>query len=283
MMRTGTMAVAAVGMAMLLAGCGGGSDGDTESTDLPFAFRDDGAARDVAAPDVAPPDDARDAAEPADGAADPGATPDPGTPPADPGAIDDPGGDDPGAVDPGVYDPGTPACQLSNEQCFGPVMENGKTYGDTAAYPYIASRQALYLRGQMWNPDNQDADNDDDLSSSYCRDAGPDQFFRVYLMAGELLSIRLTGPEDIDLNLKVYRGVDGDDAADLQDCKDEEFRYYDSRIGGGGYFDVELYPFEVPADDWYTVVVDGATSDDLAQYLLEMSLLNCTDTYCCCP
>lgn len=282
MRRTATMTAWIA--AALVAACGGSGSGDTAADDLPLAFPD--ATTDSGVPgDVGLDAGDRDATVAPDAAnADPGGTgDDPGGTGDDPGLANDPGTDDPGAPDAGPEDPGPPPCQLTNEQCFGPTMENGKTYGNTAAYPFISSRQALYLRGQMWNPGNEDAGNDDDLSSSYCRDAGPDQFFRVYLMTGELLNIRLTGAEEIDLNLKVYRGIAGDEAAALQECKDDEFRYYDPRIGGGGYFDVELYPFTAPAEDWYTVVVDGTTSDDIGQYLLEMSLLNCAGPDCCCP
>lgn len=203
----------------------------------------------------------------------------------DPGPTDlggsDPGTPDPGTIDPGTTDPGPPPCQLTEEQCFGPTMENGKTYGPTAAYPFFVSRQALSLRTQRWNPDNQNAGNNDDLPSSYCRDAGPDQFFRVYLMAGELLNIQLVSPLELNLNLKVYRGIQGNDPNALMGCKDDDVRFYHPGLKDD--FDLETYPFEAPAEDWYTVVVDGATRDDLAKYLLEMTLLNCAGPDCCCP
>lgn len=239
-------------------------------------------------PDAPPQDDlgtpVHDASQP-DATTDQDARPDVGA--SDPGPTDlggyDPGVPDPGTPDPGSTDPGPPPCQLTQEQCFGPTMENDKTYGPTAAYPFFVSRQALSLRTQRWNPDNQNAGNNDDLPSSYCRDAGPDQFFRVFLMADELLNIQLVSPLELDLNVKVYRGIVGDDPGALMGCKDDDNRISIDLGSGKDTYDLETYPFTAPVEDWYTVVVDGATSDDLAKYLLEMTLLNCAGPDCCCP
>lgn len=111
----------------------------------------------------------------------------------------------------------------------------------------------------------------------------PDQFFRVYLMAGELLSIQLISPRELDMNLKVYRGIQCDDASALMGCKDDDNQISVDFGSGMDTYDLETYPFEPSVDDWYTVVVDGATRDDLAKYLLQMSLMNCADPDCCCP
>lgn len=163
MMRT--MVVMAIWLAATMSACGGSDDGE-DRTDLPVTFSD-AMAPDVAVPDPGGADlgeDPRDVSgDPANGA---------DTGPTDPGSSTDPGqvdpGGDPGTPDPGVVDPGPPRCQLTEEQCFGPTIANGST----AATPFSVSRQLLYLSGQKWNPDNQEAGNDDDLPSSYCRDAG---------------------------------------------------------------------------------------------------------------
>lgn len=274
MVRT-VVAMAAL-MAVTWPACGG-SGGGRETADLPVAFPD-GVAPDVGSQDPGGSGsdaDSRDVSGDPGGGTDTGSG-DPGSP-TDPGAVDP--GSDPGTPDPGPVDPGPPPCQLSEEQCFGPPIADGSTAGT----PFSVSRQLLYLNGQRWNPNNEDAGNNDDLSSSYCRDGGPDQFFRVYLMAGELLSIQLVSPRELDMNVKVYRGIQGDETDALMGCKDDDGQISLDFGSGMNTYDLETYPFVPAADDWYTVVVDGATQDDLAQYLLEMSLLNCSDPDCCCP
>lgn len=123
-----------------------------------------------------------------------------------------------------------------------------------------------------------DGDNDDLSSgSSDCWDAREDNFYRIYLLAGERLQVVLD-PQEVEFNsmLKLYSGTncEGSGDSDLIGC------YNDGSDGRDDTLD-----YTATADGWYSIVVDGrrAFSDDrdFGRYVLRVTL-TCSEAGCCC-
>jgi hypothetical protein len=131
----------------------------------------------------------------------------------------------------------------------------------------------------LYSGDTTGDGNDDDLSSGGgdCYDAKYDNFYRIYLLAGDQLDVELHGLDgDFDAMLKLYEGTDcaanGD--TDLVGC-------YQSGYDG----DPESLTHVAGSDGWYTIVVDGryafADHYDYGGYDLDISL-TCVEVDCCC-
>jgi hypothetical protein len=123
--------------------------------------------------------------------------------------------------------------------------------------------------------------NDDDLPSfggPDCWDAQVDDFFRIWLNAGDQITV--VGdpiPADYELSLKLYKGTSCKSAwqTDLIAC---EWNNGDGKP--------ETIVHAAVQAGWFTIVVDGASafSDqyDWGPYSLAVSL-SCVDAGCCCP
>ncbi len=176
------------------------------------------------------------------------------------------------------FDPGPPPCDLGTEKCFG-VAGDGRKCGQAIG---IGRIQAGVLQNHMANPktwDEDDFDNNDDLDQG-CRDAGNDLFYRIYLLPGEQVNVQMVQADTIEMVLKAYRGTScAGDEPSLITCQDEtsscKFKEEPARCGN--------LLFTADIEGWYTIVLDGKTSDDQGQHLIQIYLMGCTDANCCCP
>lgn len=130
-----------------------------------------------------------------------------------------------------------------------------------------------------WSGDTTGDGNDDDVSSSLgssCWDAKYDNFYRIYLIAGESMTATLTPKaSSFDAMLKLYKGTG---------CKaggDELIACTHSKGDGG----VETFTWVATSTGWFTVVVDGrmAFEEDLdyGPYTLAIKLA-CIEPGCGC-
>lgn len=282
-MRTLTLTTIAILAALAVAGCGGESE--SGGTDLPFVM--DARERMDALSDAIPsdpgtiPDDAGTDVADAPTHGDIPADSEPSdTTPVDPGTMDtgaeDSGQSDPGTVDEGSFDPGPPACDAGLEACLGSMSFLD---GKTCESALIVGRVALSATaGYRVNPDVSKAGNNDDLpSSGYCRDPGPDKFWRLFMKEGEMLSIQLLHPSNSYQRLKVYEGISCSKApSTLVVCEDSYTTHKDGRVIS--------YAHTATADGWVSIVVDTRDDDwEELKVLLDMHLFNCPDVNCCCP
>lgn len=113
---------------------------------------------------------------------------------------------------------------------------------------------------------------DDDVK---CWDALNDAFWRVWLFAGETLTATLSAVQsDYDPMMKLYKGTTckANWEQDLIHC------YQNGGTGKG-----ETLSHKATVDGWYTVVVDGRHSSDLAEGKFTFKLsVTCKDAGCCC-
>jgi hypothetical protein len=141
-----------------------------------------------------------------------------------------------------------------------------------------------------FNGDTYDASDDDNLNYFFghddCWDASSDNFYRIYLVAGDSLSVNLAIPAspNFDAMLKLYTGTEcDDDSAGFFSANDKYLiKCYDNGSDG----DNESFSYTATADGWYTVVVDGRLSgieeEDYGPYTLTLAL-TCANLGCCCP
>jgi hypothetical protein len=146
---------------------------------------------------------------------------------------------------------------------------------DTAKIIGRKSAKAGYTK----NGDTTGSSNSDDLYPSIfnpgpekCWDANKGNFYRIYLIKGEILNAKLT-PSNYDAMLKLYIGTKCNKGGDNPvDCYEN----------GSGKPD-QITNYTATADGWYTIVVDGRTSydPDYGPYKIEVSLA-CKQSDCCC-
>lgn len=160
----------------------------------------------------------------------------------------------------------------SDEGPDGKTCGTGKVIGRTAA-----------LVGYVHNGDTTNDKNNDDLSFPIfqdkveCWDANEDNFFRLYVLAGDRLDATLT-PKDpmFDSMMKIYRGITCKAGGDPYECFNS---------GSDGKPDV-IQGWTAPADGWITLVVDGRSAfdeeGDWGPYSLQVTL-TCLRPDCCCP
>lgn len=121
-----------------------------------------------------------------------------------------------------------------------------------------------------------DGDNDNLPSFGVdCWDAQDDNFFRIWLNAGDQVAITADPVDsDFQLSLKLYQGTVCDDKDHLIQC------HWDEDDG-----DAETILHTATSDDWVTIVVDGASGfddqGDWGSYDLSVTLI-CTVAGCCC-
>lgn len=143
--------------------------------------------------------------------------------------------------------------------------------------------RAAAQAGYVHHGDTTGDKNNDDLSfpifqdKSECWDANEDNFFRLYLLAGERLDITLNPKDPVfDSMLKVYRGTACNAGGDPYQCFNN---------GSDGKPD-QVVGWIAPGDGWITIVVDGrmafAEDGDWGPYSLEVRL-TCLRPDCCCP
>ncbi len=248
---------------------------------------DDGSLVDTGAPeDTSPGDGSVDTAAPEDtavvdtGTADTGApdtgAPDTGAP--DTGAPDtgapDTGAPDTGAPDTGAPDTGAPdtgacpvlGCATGTENRSG--CANARTNGRTTA----ASSTGYKISDDTCLATNKFTD-----SSSSCWGSNNDHAYRLWMKAGETVSLQLSTswPCSFDLwdwyaSLKIFESSGCDDKA----CGARTFCSNDDYL--------HSRTFVAPRDGWYVFVVDGASSwDDEGDYTFTVKL-TCNEPGCGC-
>jgi len=123
------------------------------------------------------------------------------------------------------------------------------------------------------------------FEKSECWDASYDNFYRIFLMPGEKLSVTAT-PDDLyfDLMLKIYTGTECDD--DKAGWFDKNDKYLLGCYNSGWDDEPESFQYSAAAQGWYTVVVDGRQvgpeEEDWGAYEIQITL-TCTQSNCCCP
>lgn len=130
--------------------------------------------------------------------------------------------------------------------------------------------------------DTTNAGNNDDLDSplfggdSDCYDAKYDHFYKIYLFAGESMTVTVSPMDQLfDVMVKLYQGTECDSNADsVIDC-----------YNNAGDTKPEQLSFTATVDGWITIVVDGriAFDDDwdFGQYSIAVKL-TCNQADCCC-
>lgn len=122
-----------------------------------------------------------------------------------------------------------------------------------------------------------DTTNADDNDNSSCWDAYNDNFYRIYLLAGESIDVAVTPKYyDFDTSLKIYMGTKCAKGGDKPlACADKQGNGKTEKIEG----------FIAGMDGWYSVVVDGEMAfpeeNDYGPYVLNI-LLKCKQADCCC-
>jgi hypothetical protein len=184
-------------------------------------------------------------------------------------------------ADPDCTEPDT---HCENDVCVpdclaqGCVTDNNPDGEDCAHAKIVGRLDAINL--VTYSGDTTGDGDDDDLSTndSDCWDAKYDNFFRIYLIAGDQLDADLYGLEwEFDAMMKLYSGTD---------CADNGENDLISCTNDGGDGNDESLTYVAPADGWYTLVVDGRSAfsneEDYGYYDLDI-VLTCVDTNCCCP
>ena len=111
----------------------------------------------------------------------------------------------------------------------------------------------------------------DDDNAIGCFDEGDEEFFYVYLIAGETLELTVRDAEsDFDSVLKVYDDQMCASGGTPVECVDAGFDG-----------DNETVTFTATITGFHTIVVDGAFSSDAGTYNLDM-VLTCGPQGCCC-
>ena len=151
---------------------------------------------------------------------------------------------------------------------------DGEKCGEAIVVGRPEAEAGVQFKGDTFGDGNND---DQDGGGSDCWDAKYDNFYRIWLVAGDKLEVTLEPTDwDFDAMMKLYKGTscDGSGDDDLVDC-------YDDKSDGG----VETIVYSVPADGWYTVVVDGRMAfeedADYGDYKIDFKL-TCKYEGCCC-
>jgi hypothetical protein len=158
--------------------------------------------------------------------------------------------------------------------CAGDSGPSGEKCGEAKVIGRKEAASGYAFKGDTW-----DDWNNDDLGSwdTDCWDANSDNFFRIYLLAGEKLTVTLTPLEwAFDSMLKLYQGTKCDADEDLLlGCFDQ---------GWDGEPDT-IDAYSAQADGWHTIVVDGRSAfdedGDFGEYTLSVKLV-CSQPDCCC-
>ncbi len=160
--------------------------------------------------------------------------------------------------------------------CTG-VLTEAKKCSSPIVVGRLEAKTGKVYTGDTYNDGNDDDQDSPLFGSSLCWDAQADNFYRIYLVAGDVLVVNLTTTKaTFDTMLKLYRGTtcDGNGDADLVSC-------YNGKSDGGA----ETINYTATADGWFTVVVDGrmaGTEDaDFGPYSISISL-SCGYANCCC-
>ncbi len=154
--------------------------------------------------------------------------------------------------------------------------------GKTCPSAKVIGRAAA-LAGYSHSGDTTNDKNNDDLQFPIfqdkveCWDANEDNFFRLYLLAGERLDATLTPADSMfDSMMKIYRGTGCKAGGDPYECFNS---------GSDGDPDV-IQDWLAPVDGWITLVVDGRSAfddeGDWGPYTLQVTL-TCLRPDCCCP
>ena len=166
-----------------------------------------------------------------------------------------------------------PLCEASG--CASNLAPDAKKCDRAQTIGRLDATQTAFLSG-----DTTGDGDDDNLTTNRtaCWDAKYDNFYRIYLKAGDAIHVVLDPTTaSFDSMLKLYRGTDcqANGTDDLVDC------YNPGSDGQDDTFD-----WTAGADGWVTLVVDGrsAFSDegDWGSYVLRVTLA-CADDGCCCP
>lgn len=159
----------------------------------------------------------------------------------------------------------------------GYTCATAKVVGRThASQPYVAVvsitddfKNKDDLPSSLFNPPPLP---DDDVK---CWDALNDAFWRVWLFAGETLTVSLSAVQsNYDPMMKLYKGTlcAANWEPDLIHC-------YQQNSDGKG----ETLNHVATADGWYTVVVDGRHASDEGEGKFTFTLsVACKDAGCCC-
>jgi hypothetical protein len=151
-------------------------------------------------------------------------------------------------------------------------LTDKKPDGEKCSTAIIIGRKEAKT-GFVMNSDTSDDWDNDQVSASDCWDANNDNFYRIYLVKGETLNVKMD-PYDFDCSVKLYSGTKCEAGGDNPlICEDNT-----------GYGSVEKISNYVAAKDgWHTIVADGETAfDDYGTYKIEVSLA-CLQPECCCP
>ncbi len=169
--------------------------------------------------------------------------------------------------------------------CQSNLSPSGEKCSQAWVVGRLDAKKTFTKTGDTWS-----ANDDDDLNyffgKSECWDASSDNFFRIYLMAGDQIAVTAAPAAaewDFDLMLKLYTGTEcDDDSAGIFDANDKYLiQCWDDELDG----DPEGFSYTATAEGWYTVVVDGrlaGTEDlDYGEYSFSLTL-TCSEDTCCC-
>ena len=170
-----------------------------------------------------------------------------------------------------------------SEGCFGPNNSPPGAVCNTAkVIGRLDAMEQFTYSGNTEGTGDNDAVGDNPLWGA-CPDAGTDQFYKIYLKAGDELTVS-ADPSDsgvlikYNLVLKLYKG----DACYSTDASEPILCKNDSPGGG----QPEAFGYPANEDGWVTIVVDGtsviANSAASGEYTITVNLA-CSDDNCCCP
>ena len=174
-----------------------------------------------------------------------------------------------------------PDCQVPG--CQTDLGPKGKKCKEAYVVGRLDAAQTAHFEGDT------DGDGDDDdlnyaFGKSECWDASYDNFYRIYLRAGETLAVVLEPKEtEFDAMLKLYTGTECDD--DDSGIFQKNDKYLIECWNDGSDEEPESFAYVAGEEGWYTVVVDGRQSgedSDWGDYALDVTL-TCAQANCCCP
>lgn len=170
------------------------------------------------------------------------------------------------------------------DRCYGAlgcVSDNAPTGLKCSTAKVIGRRTAV--AGTRISGDTTDDGDDDNLPSGIfnpgpdCWDGFMDNFYRVYLMTGDRLTVTATPlSATYQLSLKLYQGTS---------CEADWETSFITCQWKGGDNKPQTYTHIASTDGWVTVVVDGASAFDEERdegpYNLDVKL-DCVGPLCCC-
>jgi hypothetical protein len=171
-------------------------------------------------------------------------------------------------------------CQDPCSGVQGCATDIGPNASTCAKARILGRKDAITAIGAKINGDTNTTNNSDDLpsplfGSSECWDAQSDQFYRVWLVAGETLTATVDPTDfDFDIMLKLYVGTLCESGGDPLKCMNDK--------GDGTN---ETLTQSISTTGWHTIVVDGvyAFSDDYdyGPYALTMKITSNQKPLCC--